>query len=49
MTNRLKVALVGLLAVLAVGCSQIPEHELSQYRNAFGEVQQASEEILVAW
>lgn len=36
-----------LLAFLVAGCSHVPTQELSQYRNAFTQVQTASEDILV--
>jgi hypothetical protein len=39
--------IVALSAAAAAGCAQIPSHELSQYRNAFAQVQQASEDILI--
>jgi hypothetical protein len=38
---------MALLALAGAGCAQIPTQELTQYRSAFGQVQQASEEILV--
>jgi hypothetical protein len=47
MAENFARVVVALFAVAAVGCAQIPSHELSQYRNAFGQVQQASEDILV--
>ena len=47
MTRQPPLLLIGFLVLFTAGCAQIPEQELSQYRNAFAEVQQASEEILV--
>src|SRR5262245_27074429 len=39
--------IMAFVALAGAGCAQIPTQELSQYRSAFGQVQQASEEILV--
>jgi len=41
------LAAAGVWVLFAGGCAQIPTHELTQYRDAFAQVQTTSEDILV--
>ena len=47
MVRHSKFIAASMLAFLVVGCAEIPTQELSQYRNAFVSVQNASEDILI--
>ena len=47
MVRSLALAAAGLFVLFTSGCAQIPTRELSQYRDAFDQVQKTSEDILV--
>lgn len=47
MYPKLKLVLTSLLALTLTGCAVMPKVELTQYRQAFEQVQQTSEEILI--
>jgi hypothetical protein len=47
MLSKASLLAAGLLAFFISGCMHVPTQELSQYRNAFAQVQTASEEILI--
>ena len=45
--RSLALGAAGLFILFATGCTQIPTRELSQYRDAFDQVQKTSEDILI--
>ena len=45
--RSLAMGMAGLFILFTSGCTQVPTRELSQYRDAFEQVQKTSEDILI--